>query len=174
MRHSSVENKLSSLRSVLYFLINTNCQLTCNQEKLYSHFCFLYKQHSEINSCYSRQSGGCTSVCYFVLCTCFPHVNKPHRFGYSFLTDSLCDRECWAALCLYLCRCSHSPLMDKFLCVCVDFSNKHLRSGSGAERPVKGSIVTVGQWHNFRLLPEPCCSCPAKQQSLHESHFSYD
>lgn len=95
------------------------------------------------------------------------HVNKPHRFGYSFLTDSLCvsvsvglhfafihaavhTHHSWASffVCAYLCACER------------DFSNKHLWSGSGAERPVKGSIVTAGQWHNFRLLLEPWLLLP--------------
>lgn len=83
---------------------------------------------------------------------------------FAFIYAAVHTHHAWTSffVCVYLCACER------------DFSNKHLRSGSGAERPVKGSIVTVGQWHNFRLLLEPCCSCPAKQQSLHESHFSYD
>lgn len=121
---------------------------------------------------------GYTSVCYFVLCTCFPHVNKPHRFGYSFLTDSLCDRECWAALCLYLCRCSHSPLMDKFLCVCVSLCVwKRLFQQASVEWISALWKDPLWQWDNGIIsgcCSSPGCSCSAKQQSLHESHFSYD
>lgn len=62
-----------------------------------------------------------TRPCVVLSCA---RVNKPHRFGFSFLTVVNKHKiffvcECWAALCLYLCRCSHSPLMDQFLCVCV-------------------------------------------------------